>query len=312
MTFSSPTHWCEPHGRKTDAGYLVAQVYFDTRTSTLSPKAQQALSRLRALIDGDKSAQVHIAGHADYRGSDGFNNALARERAEAVARYVRQLEGDWWITIVSRGEKTAVQPQSGAPRPDGDEVAADRRVDVLSPDAIGRQHDFEEEQIRGRRQIALKVENYTRTPPGVEGGLYDASGKEVPKGMKNRGIGGTGAIRKYHKSLINDAALDEVERKVAKYMPSIRAEFVNREAEGLDRRHGALVVVATRSDRSGRVRYAAPIRASRLGKGAGIQKFFATKEAAFLAYWESRNNYISNLGHGQGTVYQCRWYTLAD
>lgn len=101
-------------------------VYFDFDAYLLSAEARETLSR-NARVLGANGTRVTLEGHADERGSDEYNLALAEQRAVAVRRYLKSLGiGEERMEVVSYGEdKPAVTG--------GDEAAwaRNRRVEFV-------------------------------------------------------------------------------------------------------------------------------------------------------------------------------------
>lgn len=80
-------------------------VYFDFDAYLLGAEARDTLTRNAALLDESKLTRVIIEGHADERGSDDYNMALAEKRAFAVRRYIETLGVNLdRMEIVSYGE----------------------------------------------------------------------------------------------------------------------------------------------------------------------------------------------------------------
>lgn len=67
------------------------EVNFNYNSATLSPDAFQVLDNLgKALNDPElQSSSFIVAGHTDAAGSEAYNLALSKRRAQAVAKYLR-------------------------------------------------------------------------------------------------------------------------------------------------------------------------------------------------------------------------------
>jgi len=102
-------------------------VYFDFDAHLLAAEARETLSRNAALLNESKLNRVVIEGHADERGSDDYNLALAEKRAAAVSRYLESLGiNAQRLEIISYGEdKPAVAGHDEAA------WAKNRRVDFV-------------------------------------------------------------------------------------------------------------------------------------------------------------------------------------
>ena len=80
-------------------------VYFDFDAYLLGVEARDTLTRNASLLDEGKLSRVIIEGHADDRGSDDYNLALAEKRAFAVRKYIETLGiNPDRMEIVSYGE----------------------------------------------------------------------------------------------------------------------------------------------------------------------------------------------------------------
>ncbi|MCX7176052.1 MAG: OmpA family protein [Proteobacteria bacterium] len=67
------------------------EVNFNYNSATLSPDAFQVLDNLgKALSDPElQSSSFMVAGHTDAAGSEAYNLALSKRRAQTVAKYLR-------------------------------------------------------------------------------------------------------------------------------------------------------------------------------------------------------------------------------
>ena len=80
-------------------------VYFDFDAHLLGAEARETLARNAALLNESKATRVVIEGHADERGSDDYNLALAEKRGAAAGRYLESLGiGAERMEIISYGE----------------------------------------------------------------------------------------------------------------------------------------------------------------------------------------------------------------
>ena len=67
---------------------LTATILFDYDRATLRPGEMTQLDDLATKIAGRASDRVNLVGHADRIGSDAYNLALSRRRAEAAAKHL--------------------------------------------------------------------------------------------------------------------------------------------------------------------------------------------------------------------------------
>jgi outer membrane protein OmpA-like peptidoglycan-associated protein len=68
-------------------------VYFDSGQTEIRSQDTNELEYVAKALTADPNAILELQGFADSRGSDGYNRELARERVEAVARYLVQRHG---------------------------------------------------------------------------------------------------------------------------------------------------------------------------------------------------------------------------
>jgi len=81
-------------------------VYFDYDESTLSDDSRDKLARNADLLKSQPQFSLTIEGHADSRGTNEYNLALAERRAAAVRDYLVSLGiGAERVTVVSKGEE---------------------------------------------------------------------------------------------------------------------------------------------------------------------------------------------------------------
>jgi len=105
---------------------LVAQIFFATASSRVDPDDRAVLAHLardyRETAAVGRRVRLVFEGHADVRGTEGFNDGLSRARAEAVRNEVTRLlaqVGGLAASVEAFGERFA-----------SDSLAESRRVDV--------------------------------------------------------------------------------------------------------------------------------------------------------------------------------------
>ncbi|MGH8284164.1 MAG: OmpA family protein, partial [Steroidobacteraceae bacterium] len=122
--------------RQTERGMVLTlgDVLFDTGAATLKPGADLAVDRLARFLNENPNMRVIIEGHADSRGSDAYNEALSRRRADAVAEAlaIRNVEGDR-VHAMGRGEGYPVASNASAAG-----RQQNRRVEIVFSDTGGR------------------------------------------------------------------------------------------------------------------------------------------------------------------------------
>ncbi len=105
---------------------FAADVLFDFDRAELRPEARRVLRRWAASFNGG-DGRLLVLGHTDSRGSEAYNLALSRRRAQAVARFLRPLLPSG-LRIEARGlgeSQLLVQER------DEESAARNRRVELL-------------------------------------------------------------------------------------------------------------------------------------------------------------------------------------
>ena len=64
-------------------------ILFETNTATLKNSSFQGLNEVVSIMLGTPGILLYIDGHADYVGSDTFNQTLSENRARAVQSYLK-------------------------------------------------------------------------------------------------------------------------------------------------------------------------------------------------------------------------------
>jgi len=105
------------------------EIYFDYRSSGISPKAVAGLNSLGKVLSNPelRGSVFMIAGHTDAKGSDSYNLTLSERRAEAVRQYLMDkfnLSAEA-LTAVGYGKEQLKDPQHPF-------AADNRRVQVVN------------------------------------------------------------------------------------------------------------------------------------------------------------------------------------
>jgi peptidoglycan-associated lipoprotein len=88
-------------------------VAFDFDADTLRPEARDVLTKDADCLKQMKGRKVAVAGHADERGTNEYNQHLGQRRAESVRRYLVNLGVDGGaLSTVSYGEEQPVCTES--------------------------------------------------------------------------------------------------------------------------------------------------------------------------------------------------------
>ncbi|WP_299944341.1 OmpA family protein [uncultured Microbulbifer sp.] len=105
---------------------LQFQLLFTTGEDEIQEGQRQQLSAMADFLKRHPHLQIHLEGHADPRGSDGYNNVLSDQRALSVEQALVSLGID--PVRISRRAMGATYSQ--APRGDVDAYAMERRVEI--------------------------------------------------------------------------------------------------------------------------------------------------------------------------------------
>lgn len=100
-------------------------VFFPWNQAKLTPVALTALDEVAADFAASRPSSLVISGHTDSSGSDGYNDNLSRERAEAVAAALADRGLDEGISVEWHGES---RPRVSLP--DGTREQENRRVEI--------------------------------------------------------------------------------------------------------------------------------------------------------------------------------------
>jgi peptidoglycan-associated lipoprotein len=99
-------------GRAVSAD-LAAMINFDYDQAAVRPADQETLDRKAAILNANPNVKLRISGHADERGSDEYNLALANRRAAAAKRYLENKGVDGSrLDVISYGEERPLNPGS--------------------------------------------------------------------------------------------------------------------------------------------------------------------------------------------------------
>jgi OmpA-OmpF porin, OOP family len=121
--------------RRTFGDALAAQparaahftLYFVEGSDDLTEDSKQALERVLADLDRRAVRDVVIVGHTDAVGSDQYNDALAKKRADAVsAMLMRRGVAQQDIVAIGRGKRDLL-----IATPDGIAEPRNRRVEIV-------------------------------------------------------------------------------------------------------------------------------------------------------------------------------------
>lgn len=87
-----------------DQALSSTSVYFAFDRDELRPEGMQALQKVAGVLRKHQGLTVRIEGHCDERGTEEYNLALGHRRANAAAKYLRDLGvGDRQLDTISYG-----------------------------------------------------------------------------------------------------------------------------------------------------------------------------------------------------------------
>jgi outer membrane protein OmpA-like peptidoglycan-associated protein len=112
-----------------DSEYFV---YFDFNKAKLSIKATSTLDSILSILNANPNLKIRIEAHTDSKGSEQYNAALSKERANIVNQYFSQLSIDnSRLSILYYGEERPLQPNQNIDGKDNPEARQiNRRVKI--------------------------------------------------------------------------------------------------------------------------------------------------------------------------------------
>lgn len=69
---------------------ILRNVYFDFNQADLSDRSFHELDMLKKMLEENDKLIIEVSGHADFVGSDDYNNDLSKKRAESVVAYLAE------------------------------------------------------------------------------------------------------------------------------------------------------------------------------------------------------------------------------
>ena len=105
--------------------YII--IYFDFNQVEIKPESYDVLIQHATYLSESRSVEVSLEGHADKRGSSGYNLALGERRALAVKNFLlaKGVRG-FQMTTISYGEERLAAEGSSE-----EEHARNRRVEII-------------------------------------------------------------------------------------------------------------------------------------------------------------------------------------
>ncbi len=122
-------------GAERVRGFVVKRVPvpigFHTGTDRFTERGRRAAAELAAHLRAQRPARIAIAGHTDPRGSEEYNLELSRQRAEAVARYLRDRGFPGDIETLAKGESERFPVEDPSAWTEEERWRLDRRVELI-------------------------------------------------------------------------------------------------------------------------------------------------------------------------------------
>ena len=106
-------------------------VTFHTDSARFTERGRLAAAELAEHLKTQRPESVAIAGHTDPRGPAAYNLELSRQRAEAVARYLREQGFGGEIRTVAKGESERFPVADSSAWTEEERWRLDRRVELI-------------------------------------------------------------------------------------------------------------------------------------------------------------------------------------
>jgi outer membrane protein OmpA-like peptidoglycan-associated protein len=104
-------------------------ITFEYGTATFTPIGEDAARELASVLREQHPARVTLVGHTDSRGTAEYNQSLSRERAEAVARFLRDNGVSATIQALGKGATEPLKIEDTSGLTQDDLYALNRRVE---------------------------------------------------------------------------------------------------------------------------------------------------------------------------------------
>ena len=106
-------------------------ITFHTATATFTEEGRRAAMDMAVYLKAQNPAQITIEGHTDPRGSETYNLDLSRQRAEAVALFLREGGFVGRIDVVAKGESERFPVAEPGAYTQAQRWQMDRRVELV-------------------------------------------------------------------------------------------------------------------------------------------------------------------------------------
>ena len=108
---------------------LPIPITFEYGTTTFTPVGQEAIRELHTVLKEQRPSKVTLVGHTDVRGGTDFNMKLSRERAAAVAEFLRKAGVETSMDVVGKGASEPLPLPETSGLSQDDLYALNRRVE---------------------------------------------------------------------------------------------------------------------------------------------------------------------------------------
>lgn len=108
---------------------LPVPITFEYGKIDFTPVGQEAARELITVLKEQRPAKISLTGHTDVRGSAEFNLKLSRERADAVASYLRQNGVEIVVDTAGKGSNEPLRLLDSSGLSQDDIYALNRRVE---------------------------------------------------------------------------------------------------------------------------------------------------------------------------------------
>jgi outer membrane protein OmpA-like peptidoglycan-associated protein len=108
---------------------LPIPIIFEYGTTTFTPVGQDAIRELLTVLKEQRPSKVTLVGHTDVRGGTDFNMKLSRDRATAVAEFLRRAGVETSMEVLGKGASEPLSLPEASGLSQDDLYALNRRVE---------------------------------------------------------------------------------------------------------------------------------------------------------------------------------------
>ena len=110
---------------------MPVPITFHTDSAELTEQGLRAAADMVEHLMVQKPGRVSIAGHTDPRGAEAYNLDLSRQRAQTVARYLREQGFEGQVEVVAKGESERFPVDAPSAYTREQRWQMDRRVELI-------------------------------------------------------------------------------------------------------------------------------------------------------------------------------------